>query len=235
VTAPVPHGYPDWGRQTPGSDVLLDQMIAVDIGTGVVRGPFFVGANQYVGIFVQGTVAGTQVFFNFFNDQAQNIALGRYSLDIANGGSASLTVPVRGPWLYVSYISAGAHSTIDSVLWTAAIDAKDLQNGSQSVCLYSLDAVSIGASTTRTDDLLDCWPGWGYLQGFCNAASYSIRLYSRDFTGTLQLLDNNNAVLNKFGALIPLPPTPLRVVSVNGDAAARTLTVSLTVMPFGLR
>jgi hypothetical protein len=232
VTVPIEHGYPDYGRYQARADViLLNENTTISVNT--TKGPFFVGGFTHLGIgmAIFGGVCTLQ--FDYLGDQAGAVQLASQLMSLRTDDTCAIAIPIMGPWVKLT-ISPGA-LPLDYLLslWTAAGPGFGSPLGLNDNVLLSVDGVNVNAATTRTDDLVAIWPGEAsFFADFPAGANFTIKLLSVDKAGATKLLayvDQNTPQGNRN---VFLPPTHLRVTSLNSDAAAHPVFLSLVARPF---
>ena len=228
MTQPGPQGYPDWRRVATQANVLyLDEDITAT-NTTVNRGPFFVGTQRYMGIYLEA-ISGQWTFkFTFYSDQARTHTLDAYEFDLANlGETLHVSVPVVGPWVYIQATAYGVGVQCATTLWGAS-DRLTSNRFSFSNVLISETAIAIAAGASQTFNADPVWPGEAHLC-FQQAAGTSRLLLFQLFAGggTLDLWRRDLTAAQPVGELVKLPAGSVRATVTNTSAAATTFSLYL--------
>lgn len=231
MTTPLAHGYPDWTRQTPASDVLFVQEIGAPSTGGVLRGPFFVGATPAVGVSFLSVGTGHQVHLDFYGDQALTQFLGSQSLDFARDGSQFRgAIRVLGPWLRITVTPFVNGFTYNLSAWAAPTPGTIFGTATESVLINASQAIGIGATVALNADRLH--PGVAHLYACQRAGAYTCSIYSVDFTGVRTfVLHRVMTALDFFSEMIALGSGTPQVEIINTSGAAQTIDVHLTAVP----
>lgn len=233
MTAPVEHGYPDYGRYSARADVVLVKETGTVSNVITTRGPFFVGGNTHLAFEMFVSSGSVDVTFVYYQDQARTIELSQTNMSIQSANYCSMTVPVRGPWLYLILAPSITPFLFNLALWTAAGPSIGHPNVAGASILLSLDGVNIAAAATRTDDLEYVWPGEAsWSADMPTATTFDIRLQAISASGAVTLLDHINQTTPQGRHTVFLPPMSLRVASHNADAGPRPIYATLLARPF---
>jgi hypothetical protein len=228
----VQHGYPDYGRFQARADVILLNENPV-INADAVRGPFFVGGFTHLGISAVVFAGTCELQFDYTGDEAGGILLASQFVSLRTDDSCAIAIPILGPWLEL-HINVGT-VPLDFIIemWTTAGPGFGNPLGLSTSVLLSVDGVNVNAAATRTDDLGAVWPGEAsFFADFPAGANFTIKLLSVDKGGVTKLLAYVDQNTPQGNHSVFLPATHLRVTSLNSDAAAHPVFLSLAARPF---
>lgn len=238
MTLPIAHGFPDWARQSAAADlevIYLENSNITAQTTYPTTGAFFVGIAPFLRVFQSAAGLRTKVELQWWADEAKTRDLGSDILVTASGGSVAQSIPVRAPYVSI-VVDLSAYPNQHSLqvfMVPAAISETGQSTGD--ITLISVDAASVAAAATRTDNASRTRGGWAYWQGiFDDGVNGLIRLYSVDFTGAVNLLDTMGPGISTQGRLVFLPAMPIRVTSQNADGSARNLYLTVLYRPFAV-
>lgn len=230
MTTPIAHGYPDWTRQTPASDVLfIKESIGAPLA-GVTRGPFFVGATPAVGVYVNANGTGHQVALNFYADQAGTQFLGTQSIDLSAAGVFFRgAIRVLGPWVKIAIAPFAAGNSIDLLAWAAPTPGTIFGTFDENVLVQANQAIGIGATVTLTAGRVH--PGVAHLYAAQRAGIYTASVFTVNFAGGRTfVLRRNMAAGEFFDEMIALGSGTPQVEIINTSGAAQTIDVHLTAV-----
>lgn len=230
MTAPVPHGYPDWQRQLSVADTQLitNTAITVGIGATVNRGPFYIGNYPAVTCSFTSAPGRFQIALRWFADEALTQFITDTRVRIDTSFAFTGAVSVKGPWLQVRIINEGAAGTsIATGLTTTSHIGMEQPTVPDQNILVRQTGISVAAGATRTDDASRVWGGPVAVSFDTDAVAYSFRIQNMDSAGVF----NSYMRLDDAGRQPPfiyyLPLTPVRLLFVNNDAAARSYRAAL--------
>lgn len=231
MTSPVVHGYPDYSRQTPESDVVFQSLTNVAVNAPTTYGPFFCGAFPAIGFRTSITGDNARVTITYYNDQAKTVQLGSLGYDVYTTGGGCHTFPVLGPWFTVQVTPGPANITLTMVTWAAPHPAMEtIDQGTTSV-LISNPAIAVGAGATATVDASWVVPGDASWVASSSLATFNASLYVVDYLGTETNLDVTTQYTNSYRRAIHLPYMRVRVRVSNQTGAAGTIGVRVSAHP----
>lgn len=232
MTAPVGHGYPDFGRYQARADKRLLSEVDTVISVDTLYPLGFVGDVEYLAIHFTATTNHFSVFVDFYEDAAYTSRFDGYAFDVRQGTVLPTSFPVMGPFARVSVNPSAASSEFTCSMWTMSQSATFANLSAVSTILLSIDNDTVLAGATDVFGTTTVIPGEGsFMLNLEAAVSWRARLFSVDRNGTLRLLDYANAEIRGFPHTLFLPPTPLRLEVFNNDASNRALYASLSVRP----
>lgn len=231
MTAPIAHGYPDWTRQTPASDVLFVREVGTLSTGGVTRGPFFVGATTALGLYVEAVGTGHQVHLDFYADVAGTQYLGTQSLDLARGGAFFRgAIRTLGPWVRITITPFAAGNTFNLSAWAAPSPGTIFGNATESVLINTSQAIGIGATITLDANRLH--PGVAHLYVAQRAGTFTANAYTVDFAGSrASIIGRVMAAGEYFSEMIALGSGTPEIEVTNSSGAGSTIDVRLVAVP----
>lgn len=227
MTAPVPHGYPDWQPQRPVADTVLNREVSTVVVTTVTRGPFFVGNFPAIGLDFSATVGRITLELQFFEDEAATLPMGEAHILSTPGQFFQGGVRVNGPWVRaVARNEQVADSAVRLVMWSQAWAGMRQEAPGLNILIRTAGA-SIASGATLTTEAGRIWGGPASLSFGTTAVDNDIRLETLRFDGVWQRFLLIRDLLNITPSTIYLPTAPVRAILTNGDAAARFFDMSL--------
>lgn len=228
MTQPVSHGFPDWGRQLAASDIVIQNSLGLNLTALTQTAVYFVGNMPYMYIRLS-SVAQAQVSIAWFADAAATISLFGDVMVTPLGSEATQCVPVRGPYVRFALERSAYPGTVNfqAIMVSTPFDVYAGTSGEN--VLISVRGQAVPGLTVVTSDAVATRWGWIYWKADYEAAGlYRHELFAVDFSGALHMLDFiSNANRAASGRVLPAPALPLRVISLNGDAAPNNLWVSV--------
>lgn len=233
MTSPVSTGYPDYGRFSGRAAKLYGQGSTTDTTQSIDIMTVYVGDVEYVGAALMMTTSAARWEFIFYLEEGQVTQLGEYDVDITAGGRYDGSFPVLGPWMRVRRSLPAV--TANTSTWTVYQASGIVHSGHvqpETNLLFSVEADPIAATTTETRTTTRTWPGEAMLYVAMDAVSWNLKLYSVQFSGTLNLLVTiSNAWPFAVHRLI-LPPAPIQAQIRNNDGSAHAYDLVLVARPF---
>lgn len=232
MTAPTPHGYPDFQRQTPSVDTeLLNTVFAVS-GSGAALGTLFVGNYEALGLFVTSTLNSYRLQLQFGTQMSVPVVVYEQDFDIAATQSLHTVVPVAGPYCRVQVLNNVTESDGQIVMW-AAPRAGCIQNGFKDNVLIVNDHTSLAAGNTIPFNAARSWPGPAVWTAGQDAGAYEARLQVLDYLGNVTTIDR---ISDQQGKLVQhnafLPNGIIRVLFHNASAAAANVDCFVVAKPY---
>jgi hypothetical protein len=231
MTAPVVHGFPDWGRYAAHATKIYTQQNGTTINGSTTYGPFFVGDQTHLAVVLNSSTDNLTLSLAYYIDEGGSALLGVQILGVAVDVGYAQSVPVLGPWVQVTVNPVTTPA--DIVLWLYGVAGNILQllPDETSNLLVSQDVANIGAGATINTNSARVWPGEAFWQVFCNAASWAARVQSITAAGTINLVDYQDSNYVRTARQIFLPSCPTRLQLVNFDGAIRQYAWSLVARP----
>lgn len=227
MTAPITHGYPDWGRFAAQSTVIYNRESATVTNGTVVRGPFFVGDVEALGLsFFSGNNEG-MVFLVWSADEAGAEVMAIEEYHITDLGNVNIGIPVAGPWVEAQVVIGAAGTlTFDLILW-AMPKRRTFPDAPGNNILISSVNTAIAAGATATNNATRTWPGPAYWSGWQGVSNFVVFLEALDANGNVYTLDRWQGAGQDFRTLIFLPALPCRIRHVNQTGGANVYTSQL--------
>lgn len=227
MTAPVEHGYPDWGRQSGRQDVIYindtDTIAALKF-----YDPVFVGATPCIGIRFESIIRAATVYLTWMLDEAGTVTMHVEAFEIRNTGFLALQIVSGGPWLRVS-VDPGAAVDLQYELkvWSAAQPRVLIAtNGGQPKLLEAV-ATAVGAGATVTIQSLYTVPGLAHFQVLATPATWDGGITCDDITGTVHRIVTLNQTIGIQPQLVYLLGMPATFSIHNSTGVAGTFWFSL--------
>jgi hypothetical protein len=230
MTAPIAHGYPDWGRFSPQSDVNWLTLSGTSIAVTTNYGAFFLGTTSWLGVdaFVQTNNA--RISLQFFRDAGLSQIAGVFTFDLLSGGIFDGAIPVNGPYLYVTVIPSANPAVFDLGLWSAAGPISGLSD-SDSLVLISEDFVAFPVGTSIKGPASRLQAGPSHFFAEANVASWAVQLEGCRYDGTFLPFAKLSNVTGAGTVTAYLPTMLVRARCVNGTGGAGNVTVYLVTPP----
>lgn len=232
MTNPIPHGYPDWGRQSAASDLVVTEEANTILAAQATRGPFFVGNMSYLEIVAETGFQDIRITVQWAKDSTFATLVGTQILGVPNFGSVDQAIPVRGP--YVKFI-------IDALAYPNTITFKIYQQqqvfaqtnaASGSNVLLEHFNVLIGAGGNIIYLPGQVRGGWAFWRAdLLLATNFVVYLYTVSFAGVRTMIDYRNTTNRGSGSVLFIPPTELQMHIFNLDVAGRDFLSTLTYHP----
>ena len=231
MTAPVPHGYPDWQRQSSANDVVYVNTIGITITVPVATPIFYVGNFPALGLYFVSHGGWFRVLVTYYADQAGTVPLSKQDFVVPAAGNFNKVVAALGPWCKVQIIpGTGVTWTYDLIAWGAQAPSQPLI-AANAVQIFS-PAIVIPATTTNLTTAPLMLSGSASISWQVGAASFEIAVLQ---------LDENAVGVNSFRTINPGPAIgsgqfavgtgPLRLSMTNNDANPHSFAVQLTIAP----
>lgn len=231
MTAPEPHGYPDWGRFVASGDKLYIFENETNGANVENRGPFFVGDVPSLAINHVYTGSAGRVSFNFWADAALTQSVQGSDFDFGVQGSMEVVIPVMGPWLTVQIVT-----NVPPAQWLLKIASNigrraSFGNSAGRNVIMSQVGTAVAAGATSTIDIGVIVPGPALLNIDTSLATWLATLSERDSSATIVRMDT----ITHLHAKAPRPCymsgiTP-RFTFQNTTGAPGAYTASLVVYP----
>jgi hypothetical protein len=224
-----PHGFPDWQPVRAVADIRLLDAIAQAVPTSY--GPFFVGNFPSLGIRLSTSGGRVALTASFYQNKDGTGIIAVEGLAVALNSFFNGSIAVLGPYVVVATIDeAGIGPTADLNLslhhWKGMTQQSDVAN-----ILVAVSNASIGAGATRNDQASQVWAGAAHLKYGTNATSSNINLQYLDSGGVWTTFWNKNSATQEDGAIVYLPPRPIRMQAINNDAASKGFSYYLVAEP----
>lgn len=232
MTAPLPHGYPDWGRYEASADKLLASLSVLDIDATTDYGTYFLGDVPYFRLQFFASVGSFRVILKYYDTSTLTTLVGQDSFDLNAGDTYNRSTPVLGAYLVMSVDPFVANSQFFATL--TAAHAPWVSNGSNPTSNILFTGVDVsypnGITYIEAGYIM---PGWAQLTGRAIVANTEIDLYAQDYHAAeyfLNRIENANGMVSR--ALF-LPPMHLRMRFRNLTGANQLFTYGLQAHPGG--
>lgn len=234
MTAPGPHGYPDWNRVSAAVDTLiLNTGATVTAASPTNYDGGFVGNYNAIGFFMNNTGQVHNVEFQFFEDAAFTVSFTTYEvITNANATIARRIIPVLGPYLRVSVGTPVLGGTHNIRVWSAQRPAIPDGGNAQDNVLISRTAQNIAAGAAETRNAQVVYPGSAMWTVTSSSTAWRARLEAVTTTGTFVVIDSMEGGIGQTDShLVFLPFAAVRVVYTNNGALAANYDTYLLARP----
>lgn len=227
MTAPVPSGFPDFGRyQAQAAKVyaignFVSSAVAFTVNLG------YVGDVPYLGISIFAETTNWVMQLSFFQNADFTGSIIDHWVTLRTGDQFAKTLPVLGPYAQVTFTPVGGAGALDYTFVQAVTTYQPLSFDADDNILFSERAVNHAAGTTALEGS-KIWPGEAVLYGILPAAACELRLNSVDATGSARLIAHilgNNIQAER---RVFLPATHLQLQFINGGAGPLAFTAVVT-------
>lgn len=232
MTAPVEHGYPDFGRYAATADKFL-----IDNNTAPVAGlnnlvAVFVGDQKYLGVFAIVTGTSISVRFNFFGDSAGSQLFSGRTIDLQDGAWFEGSIPVLGPWLIVEIFAVGNAASLLLQAWGQPSHAMQTSSSARANVVFSEQGRVVAPGTNNLDSGR-VWTGEAILYAALPGVLSAVHLFSIEYTGTLIFLTRIQGTGIEAERRIFLPGQQLRIRFTNTSGVNQLFDYSLTAASMG--
>lgn len=232
MTAPVPHGYPDFQRQTPSVDTELVNTSWSTNGGALTLADLFVANYEALGIQSVSTLNSSRLSLLFSTQPNAGNVVYEQDFDIASLATLQTIIPVAGPYCRAQVINNVTTSTGTVVMW-AAPRAGCIQNGFKDNVLIVNDHTSLAAGNTVPFNSMRTWPGPAVWTSGQDAGAYEAKLQVLDYLGNVTTIGR---ISDSAGKLITenvfLPNGIIRVLHHNASAAAANVDCFVVAKPY---
>lgn len=234
MTAPVAHGYPDYGRTSARANVLYHDVTDADIDAQEALPRKFVGDRAYIQFFFSADTNHFDLSFTYSIGSAGQQTTATQKFSCRQGGSIESSDPVKGPYVSVVVTPSAVNSAYTFKMWGTDGPSHQGSNDDFGNLLYDQDGISIGATTTRTDEISVVWPGPASFFVVSTAASWTSYVEGINKSGTVRHIARRSQVSPVEPQLFFLPRSTVRIRTTNNDAGARLFFMYLNAHPQGL-
>lgn len=228
MTQPGSQGYPDWKRVYNLANTLYaDEEIFVN-NTTITRGPFYVGTQAFLGIYMEVITGGFSFRFNFYDSEAKTTLLSRHEFDLPDFNvTCEQSVPVLGPWVEVEAQTSAVNGDALFRVW-ASFGQTSISFLSNDNVLMSRVNTAIGAGATVTVNALAVWPGQAFLnfQQVAGTCTLKVQTVDRLATAT-DIWHRALTAAQPVGELIALTSEMARVTITNTSGAPTNFDLHL--------
>lgn len=232
MTAPVVHGFPDYGRYVARAAKIFTNIENAAVSIQVDHGPYFVGDIANIGIDYGAVSCDTRVIYSWYADQALTTLLGSHTFSVRGSGELNVAIPVIGPWLRVSVAPISGSGTYSLALFETSHATTRITWSSGDSVLSGVNDLSIPSLGTTVVDIFRTWPGWASFTIITDATDWYARIFSINAFGTSKLAAAWDEKSGTRSAQIILPPTMTALHVRNGDAAAKLFSWALVAQTF---
>jgi hypothetical protein len=231
MTAPVAHGYPDYGRYAARADKLIDQASAVTISATTTHGRYFVGDVPFVLPFLFADANHIRWRVQFYDAATGGNLLAGFAISTRQGSQFDATVPVVGPFMSLQITPSAANTTYSFILSTAHSAIFDSPTSATDNVLATINQ-SVAAGATVTSDSTRVWPGEATWFVRSTSTNWQFRIDTIDYLGAMLRVEHVAlAAAGTQRGVIFLAPANMRLTVINGDAVAREFSTSLVARP----
>lgn len=232
MTAPTPHGYPDFQRQTPSVDTeLVNTSWSTNAGP-LALSDLFVGNYEAIGIKNVSTLNSSRLELLFSTQANFANIIWEQDFDIAALATLQTVIPVAGPYCRVIVTNNVTESDGNLIMW-AAPRAGCIQSGFKDNVLIVNDHTSLAAGNTVPFNSMRTWPGPAVWTSGQDAGAYEARLQVLDYVGNVTTIGR---ISDSAGKLITepvyLPNGIIRVLHHNASASAANVDCFLVAKPY---
>lgn len=226
MTAPTPHGYPDFGRFIAGADKLLTVLNDNAMNAPQNYGPFFIGDLPYVRFRFRAFVNNFDVTVNFYEDEAFTTLLGTEAWSANTLDVFDQALPALGPFMQITVSPTAAGSSFN--LRVAAAHSLWRPNNAGYRSALPFDGVAVNHPVGITNlEAPYVVPGPGVFHGECTVANCRMDLQAIDSLGVvhrlLRIRDLEGLVTRQFFA--PAMHLRLSIDNASGGVAPFTYSV----------
>jgi len=231
MTAPEPHGYPDWVRQVATSDKLLDAQTRAAFTGPETFGPYFVGDVEWIQIIFTASVNNFRARFSFVDDAIASNLMSQQDVVFRSVATSSISLPVRGPYLLIETVTDAAGAGFNFILSTGKTGGLMVNAQSTENVLISTIGTAVGAGATVQLLATRTHPGPAVWSIFTALATWNAMLNTLDHTGGLTRLDTIDNTNAKAERRTYLPYQPGRITFTNTTGAGGTVNAVLLAAP----
>lgn len=232
MTTPLDGDFPDFGRYDNVSDVaLFEESFGTNGPTSF--GPFFVGLQPYVRLWMLSAANRLQLRVSWWNDEGLTQFIGDNFMVSPAAGKAIQFFPVIGPYVVFS-LEASAYPSDYRIIarMTSGLGTNEMSSDVPNQP-FRVSGAAVAAGANNTQMSANAQGGWAYWSGvFRGATSGEILLSAQRLNGTFAMLDAMGPDISTAPRLVFVPCMPLRVVATNNDAVPRNLYLSLLYKPY---
>lgn len=229
MTAPVPHGYPDWGRYTAQADIELLGTSNLNLAAPVTFGRFFVGGVRHVAYVYSAGLNNSRVTLETYTAETGGTLLSEQVINCRTPGGFDFSVPVQGPWLAITITPVGGAISYDINVWTVAGNLASITSNLAPRYALSQTATAVAAAATVLTEVPYTYVGAGTWFVRCTAATFIARLQTVTAGGTVQNIDVWTEATPLGARRIYAPSFPMRLSVNNTSGAAATYDTGIIV------
>lgn len=227
MTAPTPHGYPDYGKFVAQADKILFDLQRNNGAAFESFAPIFVGDIPAISVFFSNATQPARVNLRFWDSLALGIEVTGHAWDNTSFGINEYQFPVMAPWMTIELTFAAGvvnwHMTIASNVGRG----NAYKNDPGSSILMSQVSTAVAAGGISTVDIAPTRPGPALLNIDTSMATWLATLSARDYLGNLTRFDTITNAHAKQPRPLELPTVPIRFTFQNTTAAAGAYTASI--------
>jgi len=228
MTAPVSHGFPDWGRYQARAGKLFDlQLIFGQVGARTF-GPYFVGDVRHLGLSLVVGTSGASIDLEYYADATLTFLMGQDHVTLLAGGVFERTVPALGPYFIIRFTPNASPFDIAMRIWQADDPSTPFALTAIDNILVSQVAVPHAPGVTSLD-IVNARAGPANMYVRLPAVQSEVRLSSCSPAGVLTFLTSVVTPDVSGDRRIYLPNTGLRVEWINTTAVNQDFSVVVTV------
>lgn len=231
MTAPISHGYPDFGRYIATADKLISQVTGNVIDAVTTHGRFFVGDVSYLVIFMTTSINHAQWRIRFWDSATGGNLLAGHTFSIRATGNFDGSVSVLGPWVEIQVTPSAVDTEYTYIMSTAHRPVFNNVNSATDPVLLAANS-NIGAGASLTVTATRIWPGEAHWFTESAVATWTSRVETIDYLGTAIIIDEMRKVAaGDDGRRIFLPPCNIQMVVTNQSGGAGTFRFAVVARP----
>lgn len=227
MTSPVPHGYPDWARQSAESDMTVLYHVGEALAGATTLGPFFVGGMPYLYLAFSASGLRNRIQFSYYLDAAMTQLVDQDAVTISQNGGYTGSITVFGPYVTITIESSTYPQTYTAKVLMAP-GARAATGANASAGQLALGAPANVPAATNVDNIsVATWRGCAVFYAELPAVASEIHLYHRRFDNSLILVWRLVGNGLRETVKLALQPSIIVVRLVNPSAAAQNFFYAL--------
>lgn len=230
MTQPVPTDFPDYARQYATANKVYNVEVATAVNGSVTRGPYFVGDVSYVAHRLQTTGVNASVAIDYYGSASLTQFIAQQTISAAPTALFGQSLPVLGPWMFITLTGFGAAS-VNYFVFSSAGPVLNMNTGETANILVNADVAAIGAGATVNLPCGQVWPGEAVWNIWSNSTNWSARVQALTAAGAVVLVDYTDFTYVRPPRTVFLPYCPCRVQITNFDGVGRNYSVALSARP----
>lgn len=231
MTAPVSHGYPDFGRFAATADIEICRQSNVGINADTNVNLGFVGSLPYLGHTTVAVLSNLKVNYAFYSDASYTNQVGNMSAQLQQGGRFEEPIPVLGPFLQVQIFANAYPATYSLIMWMQPEPGYNNAGDAFRTLLFNQIAVSYAVGTTVTTTS-NCFYGALFVQVRIPDAGSQVRFQTIDRNGAVHELCRFFGSDPLLQANLWLPPATLQARVTNAGGVAQAFDVFANCRPW---
>jgi hypothetical protein len=230
MTAPIPTDFPDEGREQPSANKIFVQQAALLLTGTINLGPFFVGDQSHLVVYFDTITNNATLGLDYYSDASLGQFIGQQTLSVAPGAGFGQSLPVVGPFVYLTLSPVPANATVNLFIYSAAGPLMNVRQGEIANILASQIGY-VGAPGTTFVNTSQVWPGEAHFTTSLPGTLSEIRLEAVQANGTITMIDTTVGANLQRANTVFLPRCPTRLRIVNTAGASQSYTFALCARP----